>query len=241
MKTNHPCCIPMSGLVASLVVAAGLAGRAEVVVLNEENPFAQISIPAHQAIVITSVRTPAYGPAADVTVLDATLVRNGDARSIRIPANKGESFALSGPAELGVFASDYWAEESSVVISYKQVKGDDIKTVLVSRPSVGPMDITNRITVEVPDGQTIRFFAPFDLRWDNPHGSITVTGNGVTASGVVLRGGEEFDGPIRVSVEFNSYEASPDSPDTKVYSYYLTRTQKKPRRTSVLPEVFWNK
>lgn len=157
------------------------------------SPSNRLLVASNSAIIISAVL-------GDVNLggfVNGQLVFAGSTHNIVLDLDEtNPTRALAGPAELIL--------NDSIVISYKAVQGNAIKTLVAAPGSARPV-------IDVTSGKSVRFFRPI------VQGPVEVRRAPTSVTNGRIRGGEEFAGPV--SLYFSGPSISSRS---AVYSYYFT-------------------
>jgi len=142
------------------------------------------------------------------------IVSGNTSNEVRVPFNSDQTLALAGPVTFIL----PWNNLGKLLVSFKMISSSYIKTVVVPNPAL--FSQTNQVDIFVPDGKTIHCFQPFDRSSDTGisdlPGGMVIISKGSSLISVPLFGGEEFSGPLTVTIQSVGPQAA-----VKAYSYYL--------------------
>lgn len=114
--------------------------------------------------------------------------------------------ALAGPA---ILSFPDGTNSLPVCISFKRLTGTSIRSSVIAS--------TNVTQITVPSGQTCHFFGPTDNGIIN---SFQISDGTNSADNLLLRGGEEFAGPVTIGFKLESNPSN--NANCSIVSYYFT-------------------
>jgi hypothetical protein len=220
----------------SLILASVFSCHGEIFI-SSTNQANSLTIASNEVLLISSamhagiVNRSSFSPTIDAPEVQAWITIAGNAGA-DLPfrfdkkAQHGP-LAIAGPAQLKFHLNT--TESDPLLISFDRVQGSAIHSVYVTNSAAQPLQSSP--TIDVPAGKTCHFFPPiFTTASYDYNVAVTVISGTNMVPLLSLKGGEEFAGPVTLSLTYIS-DLAQGTPDGAIVSYYFNED------SIVLPEM----